>query len=518
MEQHLTTHDLASQYTFHRPKSIREPKIPHTLTGIKYVLNDSGRFPPTHSIKSKSPPSILSCRSVDSELKQRWVAVMESSKTLPSEMIFNLTLSGLPMAYAHPVSITGVPQHVQGVVPRLPRAEIREHSWKYHGVPGNYIDIVKSVINTTMCGLSVKNNDNPRGLYTEQEIYDMFIVLSTYISNFIPSIPLLKQPYSHASIGNEEPENAFHLRWAVAQVAVVLQPRTTRSFLSASPEKSRVSLPADAESFSEYHTNNAFSTLVSHLVNLFGTSSQKPCHPFLDRLLESGRLQNQLVANVIGLAVASVNHARAAVHVDFYLDDARAHERRQIIKLLRSDDELDRDDVLNGYLRLMINPECGGHWRDVTANTVIPQGVGRPAMVVSAGDRIWMSLKNANLNWLVEQPLDFARPTAVAPMRSIAPQKLKGCLGLIYADQTITEIIKVVFALKNLRRAPGTAGRLARFKSNCNETATNTYLTPDGKTSRWPGSMHLVMIHSPTDENRGRFVSGLYMYMYDAGM
>jgi hypothetical protein len=94
---------------------------------------------------------------------------------------------------------------------------------------------------------------------------------------------------------------------------------------------------------------------------------------------------------------------------------------------------------------------------------------------------------------VVEQPLDFARPTAVAPTRSITPEKLKGCPGLIYADETITEIVKIVFALKNLRRAPGTAGRLARIKSNCNATATNTYLTPDGKTSRWPGSMHLVV-------------------------
>ncbi|KAJ7364548.1 hypothetical protein DFH08DRAFT_798879 [Mycena albidolilacea] len=382
----------------------------------------------------------------------------------------------------------------------FPAQKIKERSCKYHGVPGNYIDIVKSGINVTMvhwaaerlCGLSIKNTDNPRGLYTEQEIYDRFIVLSTYISNFIPSISLLKQPYSYASIGNEEPENAFHLRWAVAQVAVVLQPRTARSFLSASPEKSRVSLPAVAESFSEYHANNAFSTLVSHLVNLFGTSSQKLCHPFLDsRFSEScSRYSHFYRLNTF------LNRRAAAVHVDFYLDDARAHERRQIIKLLRSDDESDRDDVLNGYLReamrLMINPECGGHWRDLTANAVITQGVGRPDMVVSAGDRIWMSLKNANLNWLVEKPLEFARPTAVAPTRSIAPQKLKGCPGLIYADQTITEIVKVVFALKNLRRAPGTAGRLARFKSNCNETATNRYLTPDGKTSRWPGSMHLV--------------------------
>jgi hypothetical protein len=40
------------------------------------------------------------------------------------------------------------------------------------------------------------------------------------------------------------------------------------------------------------------------------------------------------------------------VHVvDFYLDDARAHERRQIRKLIGNKDDSDRDEMLRGYVR-----------------------------------------------------------------------------------------------------------------------------------------------------------------------
>ena len=81
---------------------------------------------------------------------------------------------------------------------------IKERSWKYEGVAGTYIDIV-NVINATsvhwaadrmarlpllqfifasksdcqnfQCGLPLKTKQNPSGLYTEQEIYDMFSIL-----------------------------------------------------------------------------------------------------------------------------------------------------------------------------------------------------------------------------------------------------------------------------------------------------------------------------------------------------
>jgi linoleate 10R-lipoxygenase len=68
-----------------------------------------------------------------------------------------------------------------------------------------------------------------------------------------------------------------------------------------------------------------------------------------------------------------------------------------------------------------------------------------------------------------------------------------GCPGVAYAEHCIAEILKVVFGLKNVRRAPGDAGKLAGFRTIVHETETNVYLTPNGTTSSWPGSMHLVV-------------------------
>jgi linoleate 10R-lipoxygenase len=157
-----------------------------------------------------------------------------------------------------------------------------------------------------------------------------------------------------------------------------------------------------------------------------------------------------------------------------------------------------------------LNPQYCGLWREAVATAVIPQGPGLPPIEVKPGDRVWGSFKNAHLNVRstllgksirlirYSQPLEFPNPKTVDPHRPIASYNLNGvgfhaCIGLTFVEQTITEIIKVIFRLKNVRRAPGNAGRLAEFKTIINETETNMYLTPFGTTSPWPGSMYLVV-------------------------
>jgi hypothetical protein len=58
---------------------------------------------------------------------------------------------------------------------------------------------------------------------------------------------------------------------------------------------------------------------------------------------------------------------------------------------------------------------------------------------------------------------------------------------------TIAEIVRVVFGLKNLRRAPGDAGKLKKITEIKNETVVNHYVQWNGELSMWPGSMHLVV-------------------------
>ena len=158
-----------------------------------------------------------------------------------------------------------------------------------------------------------------------------------------------------------------------------------------------------------------------------------------------------------------------------------------------------------------------GLWRNAAVDAEIPQGNGLPSIKIKAGDRIWASFRSAHVNVrslcspsnpkhsnmhtyfiFAPQPNDFPNPSAVDPTRPRAAYNLNGtgfhgCPGVTYAEQTIAEILKVVFTLRNVRRAPGDAGRLAGYTTVVNETETNVYVQPDGTTSSWPGPMYLVV-------------------------
>ena len=96
------------------------------------------------------------------------------------------------------------------------------------------------------------------------------------------------------------------------------------------------------------------------------------------------------------------------------------------------------------------------------------------------------------------QPKEFPNPTTIDPHRPKESYNLNGagfhnCIGAEYAEQTIAEMLRVVFKLQNVRRAPGDAGRLSGFTEIVNETETNVFIKPNGTTTPWPGPMYLVV-------------------------
>ncbi|KAJ7469076.1 heme peroxidase [Mycena latifolia] len=448
MKQSLTTQGIADQYTFQRPVPVPEVKVLNTFTGIKYVFDDPFRFHNVYNMKGLGGGYGFFL-SFDDPAKHDPDRIRALHALFPSKKSL---------------------EEYGAWFREFTTQKIKERSWKYDGVPGNYIDIVKSVINAAvvhwaadrLAGLPVKTKDNPRGPYTEAEYYEMFATLFTF--TFIV-------------IGDSE--HGFSLNWEATQAGGVLQALVAKSVLEVAPQTAE----------------NALLGLASRVSNIFWPPSEKPWYPFLKGLADTGRPMNELVAQVMGIAGGScANLAQGVVHVlDFYLDDAREHERREILRLVHSNDAKSTE-TLRGYVRegMRLNPQYCGLWREVVTDAVIPQDPGLPSLEVKAGDRVWGSFKNAHLN-----PLDFPNPTAVDPTRPIASYSLNGtgfhiCPGLDLAEQTITEIIKVVFRLKNVRRAPGVAGRLAGYKTIINETETNMYLTPYGTSTPWPGSMHLV--------------------------
>jgi len=274
-----------------------------------------------------------------------------------------------------------------------------------------------------------------------------------------------------------QPENGWFLRTNAKKYAATINAMIAKSINDASPSTA----------------SNPLSGCVSFLSKMFG--SEKLCNPFLRRLAESGRPMNELTAQVIGLAVgSSVNYAQAAVHVvDFYLDDERVEERAEIVKLVNKDDN-DSKELLLGYVReaMRLNPQFAGLLRIAVGADKVELGEGRPPVEVVPGDIIFSSFKNAQKN-----PVDFPDPLKVNPRRPKESYQNAGsgfhiCPGVDLYEQTIPDLLRVVFSLKNLRRAPGQAGRLAGFIMDQLGTDNRMYITDTGNVSPWPGSMTVV--------------------------
>jgi hypothetical protein len=313
-----------------------------------------------------------------------------------------------------------------------------------------------------LSGIRLKTKENPSGLYTEREMYEMLKTL--FIATF--------QAF-------DEPEISFAIHSASLRAGAIIGLLTAKAVMEVAPS----TVP------------NAVGKAVASVSSYIWPATEKPNYPFHSAMAATGRPLDQIVGNVIGVSVGgAVNHAQGAINVvDFYLDEKREPERRKIIELARKTDAASTE-LLRGYVReaMRLKPQTQGLYRRATVDYSIPQGPGLPPVNVKAGDRIWASFRNAHLN-----SLEFPNPEEVNPRRPVSSYNLNGagfhhCPGEMYAVISIAEIVRVVFSLPNVRRAPGPAG-----SSNCiseihNETEFDWYIQRDGTLSQWTSSMHIV--------------------------
>ncbi|KDR77934.1 hypothetical protein GALMADRAFT_244901 [Galerina marginata CBS 339.88] len=444
MKDSLTRQGLQDKYTFDPPTTIPVAKVFNTFTGIKTIFNDSTKFKVIY--EKFGYGSILMFDDI-------------SQHTTDRAMIMHAV-------FPDTSSIADYAAFFAATV----KKKISETVWSYDNVPGNYIDIVKGVIYPTVAhiaaekftGVPLKTKDNPRGLYTELEMFDMLATL--FMMTFLAF---------------DAPEINFALHASALQAGTVLGALATKSLLEATPP-----------------SHSSFSGLLAEAASFVHPVSDKPWYGFFNRLAATGRAQDQIIGNVLGIAVgASVNHAHATVNaIDFYLDDERKSERDNIVQLVQHNSSAN-DALLLGYVNeaMRLRPQFEGLWREATVDATVDQGPGLPAMQVKKGDRLRASFRNAHLN-----SLDFPNPTAVDPRRPPLPfdningTGFHGCPGVNYAQKAMVEVFKVVFSLKNLRRASGDAGTLRRFNEIVHETESDVFVQRNGTTSPWPGSMYLV--------------------------
>ncbi|KIJ45873.1 hypothetical protein M422DRAFT_226935 [Sphaerobolus stellatus SS14] len=445
-KNNLTKLGVADNYDFARPKPQPVPKVLRTLTGIRYVFDDFNRF---KVIYGQDMGMLTN--------GYGFFLTFDEEKTHTADKVI--------CVHALFPDRDTVADHIEWYKKKTTDL-IAEKSFSYDGVPGKYVDIVQNVINLVsvhwaadkLCGINLKTNANPHGTFTEQEVKDMFTILFTCVFE------------------NIQPEHGWLLRSGAQQVATIVNGIIEQSINEAAP-----------------------TTLLGAVEGLGGKilalEHEKECYPFLRRLAKSGRPMKDMVACVIGLAVGScMNYAQACTQVlDFYLDDARATERAALIEVCNKSDP-ESAELLRGYLReaMRLNPQFGGLFRAAVADATVPQGSGLPDLNVKAGDLLFASFKTAHLN-----PSDFPNPEAVDPTRPKESYQLQGagfhmCPGVDFVAETLPEIIKIIFTLPGLRRAPGRQGVLASFIDRQFETDNRMYLTSSGNWGPWPGSLFVV--------------------------
>ena len=66
-------------------------------------------------------------------------------------------------------------------------------------------------------------------------------------------------------------------------------------------------------------------------------------------------------------------------------------------------------------------------------------------------------------------------------------------MGLDFVDQTAPAVLKIIFGLKNLRRAEAPAGEMTNFMLNTFGTDNKMYIDNVGNFGPWPGSLTVVV-------------------------
>ncbi|CEL62199.1 hypothetical protein RSOLAG1IB_10281 [Rhizoctonia solani AG-1 IB] len=430
-KENLTRLKLADKYDFERPTATSVPVFIKNISGMKHILDDTSR----HITNKRGDPSSFSRES--------------------EQMLHAL--------FSNPEGLENYSQFYRKTIQSL----IRDRSIIYDNAPGAYINIIADVINPAVTrwvceyvlDISLKSRTNSDGDLTEQDLYQAITAIYSYV--YLPS----------------EPHSEWAQKIQAKRAADMLIPLIKSSIERISQPKRGVM---------QFTQRIVYAGLLR-----YQNEQSTPFECLLKKLLHAGKTLDDVASLVLGVAVRlTVGHAQAIAHtVDFYLHDQYRKELGHIVdlSLQESDDSL---EILAGYYReaRRLAPQSTVLLRLATGSQEIAQDEGLTTIRISQDDLFFCSYQDACLS-----PELFPCPTRVDPHRSKEGYFLHG--AEIYhelSDKVIPEVMKELFGLRNLRRAPGLKGYIRQMTGMTGMDKNKLYLSLDGTLSVLPTSLTLV--------------------------
>ncbi|KIM21654.1 hypothetical protein M408DRAFT_333328 [Serendipita vermifera MAFF 305830] len=444
----LTKMELDEQYSFEPLPSnpVRPVASVNTAKGVKQVLTDATTFKTTYT---KALTFLTRGRGFfigfDDEPRH------QQARTMMYKAIYR---DGAKERYAEFYKATT-------------RKLIERHSFA-SGPNRRAVNIAHDVLNIVpvhwvceeITGIPLKSEDAPRGIFTEQQVYGMLATMFTFI--FL----------------NLQPENEWPLTENAGKFSDTLIEFVKHRVQRYSGGGSMFSLKGVWDGFIHWRTQEVDNS-----------------EDFYRALIANNTLHynnDELAYTILGMVTGSVANfgMAASLVVDFYLSDGMEKEKQEIM-LLAKDNTPAAAARLTGYAReaLRLHPQAPGIFRQAAADATIVEDDKLPSVHVKKGDRIFVSLANAN-----KDPKVFKNPNVVDPTRPKEQYSSFGhgehvCLGEVFVDIMIPAVMRSVFSLKGLKRGPGSTGVIAKFKSDIHGTETDLYISNKGTVSPFPGSL-----------------------------
>ncbi|XHG01181.1 hypothetical protein AWENTII_004579 [Aspergillus wentii] len=307
---------------------------------------------------------------------------------------------------------------------------LHQYSYKIAGV--NQVDIVRDVANfaqvhfcANVFSLPLKTESNPRGIFTESELYTMMAAVFTSI-------------FYDADIAK-----SFQLNQAARKIAQQLGQLTMAN----------VELVAKT---------GFIASLVSHLhrhdvLSAYGTH-------MIQHLLQSGKEPSEIVyTHILPTAGGMVaNQAQLFSQcLDYYLSDEGLVHLPEINRLAKEDTP-EADDILLRYFM---------EGARIRSSVALPRQVATPTVIEDNGEKVMLKAGQeiiCNLVSASHDPVSFPEPEKVKLDRDMKSYSHFGfgahqCLGIGLCKLGLTTMLKVVGRLDNLRRCPGPQGKQFRL-------------------------------------------------------
>ncbi|KAJ5160844.1 Psi-producing oxygenase A [Penicillium canariense] len=309
---------------------------------------------------------------------------------------------------------------------------LQRNSYKIAGM--NQVDIVRDVSNLAQIhfcahifSLSLKTESNPRGVFTEQELYQIMALVFTCIFYDV------------------DVTKSFQLEQASRKVAQQLG-----ELVMANVELIEKA-GFIANIVNRLHRHDALSDYGVHMIQ---------------RLLDSGLPPKEIVWTHILPSASSMvaNQAQLFIQcLDFYLEPENAHHLAEIQRLSKEDTP-ESDELLLRYFME------GGRIRSSVA---LPREVAKPTVIDDNGEKVTLKTGQqiyVNLVSASHDPKAWPDPEQVRLDRDLSQYSHFGfgphqCLGLGVCQVALPTMLRVVGQLKNLRRAPGPQGQLKKLSA-----------------------------------------------------